>query len=146
VEIPYKVGSTVLSSNSDPAKQQDLPGDIRVLLVDDDPDNLMLLHTLLRNEGLQAVTADSGYRALEILDREVLPDLVLLDLQMPVMSGLHTLQIIREKYPGLKVAGQSAYALDSERERAIISEFDAYITKPYDRNDLLGMIVKLMDG
>ncbi len=144
VEIPYKAGSTVLSSKSDMVKQQDLAGEIRVLLVDDDPDNLLLLKTLLRNEGFQALTADSGYRALEILDREVLPDLVLLDLQMPVMSGLQTLQIIREKYPGLKVAGQSAYALDSEQERTMMSEFDAYITKPYDRNALFNMIGKLI--
>ena len=146
VEIPYKAGSTVQSSKSDPAMPQEHADEIRVLLVDDDPDNLLLLTTLLRNEGFRAVTADSGYRALEILDREVLPDLVLLDLQMPVMSGLQTLQIMREKYPGLKVAGQSAYALDSERERSMMSEFDAYITKPYDRNDLVSMIGKLMGG
>jgi PAS domain S-box-containing protein len=144
LEIPYKTGSTLLSSKKNTAPHAQIARDIRVLIVDDDPDNLMLLKTLMRNEGFQSVTAYSGYRALEILEREVLPDLVLLDLQMPVMSGIQTLKIIREKYPELKVAGQSAHALESEKERSMVAGFDAYITKPYDRNDLISMIGTLL--
>lgn len=144
LEIPYRTGSAVLTSSERPAPHAEITKDIRVLLVDDDPDNLMLLKTIMRNEGFQAVTADSGYRALEILEREVLPDLVLMDLQMPVMSGLQTLKIIREKYPDLKVAGQSAHALETEKEQSAIAGFDAYITKPYDRNDLIQMIGTLV--
>ncbi|MDF1571896.1 MAG: PAS domain S-box protein [Bacteroidales bacterium] len=144
VEIPLKTGTTVLSAEKNPVSHAEIDRDMRLLIVDDDPDNLMLLKTLLRNEGFQVVTADSGYRALEILEREALPGLVLLDLQMPVMSGLQTLKIIREKYPELKVAGQSAYAITADKERSMVAGFDAYITKPYDRNAMVSMIGQLL--
>jgi len=144
LEIPLKTGTAVLSSDRSPATQAEIARDIRVLIVDDDPDNLMLLKTLLRNEGFQVVTADSGYRALEILEREALPGMVLLDLQMPVMSGLQTLKIIRENFPELKVAGQSAYAITADKERSMVAKFDAFITKPYDRDDLINMIGQLL--
>lgn len=145
LEVPLKTGATVLSSVKNPAPHAEIAAGIRVLIVDDDPDNLMLLKTLMRNEGFQVVTADSGYRALEILEREAAPDLVLLDVQMPVMSGLQTLKIIRENYPSLKVAGQSAYATSDENQSSVVNAFDAYITKPYDRNDLISMIGNLLE-
>nr|MDA3821680.1 ATP-binding protein [Bacteroidales bacterium] len=111
-----------------------------VMMVDDDHDSLMLFSTMMRTEGVQVITADSGYKALEILEREALPDLVLMDLEMPVLSGVQTLKIIKEMYPDLKVVAQSAHALEGDKEKTMVAGFDNYISKPYKKQSLLQVI------
>jgi len=119
-----------------------LKNELSVLIVDDDEDSLKLLFTLLSAEGIQVTTADSGYRALQILEREHVPDMVFLDLQMPVLNGSHTMKIIRELYPEVKVIAQSAHAIDGAKAEIISSGFDDYFEKPYRKDEILAVIAK----
>ena len=73
-----------------------------ILIVDDEPSILQSLGGLLSDEGFEVVTASNGYEALKIIDSES-PDLVLLDIWMPGLDGIDTLQEIREKHPFIQV-------------------------------------------
>lgn len=145
VELPLKSGYNISKGPISKSTKPSVSDRLTVLLVDDDLDSLMLMTTLLRNEGVQTVTADSGYKALEILEREELPDAVLMDLQMPVLSGIQTLKIIRDIHPDLKVIAQSAHALEGEKDRTLIAGFDDYISKPYSRQALLDVINRAVE-
>jgi CheY-like chemotaxis protein len=140
VELPILSGFLI---GGDESKQSDnslKSSNLVVLMVDDDHDSLMLFSTMMRHEGIQVLTADSGYKALEMLEREAAPDLVLMDLEMPVLNGIQTLKIIKELYPNLKVVAQSAHALEGDKEKTMEAGFDDYISKPYNKQSLLQVI------
>ena len=105
--------------------------EISVLAVDDEPDALELYQAMLNGMGHSVRTAGNGYEALRMLEQFPLPDLVLMDVQMPVLSGTDTLKIIRERYPGVKVVAQSAHALVGDRDRFLKEGYDDYLPKPF---------------
>ncbi len=80
----------------------------KILIVDDEPDTILILQDRLEMDGYKVVTATDGIQALELIDRDV-PDLILLDIQMPHLDGIETLTHIREKYPGLLVLMLTAH-------------------------------------
>ncbi len=140
LELPIKTGMKIEVPRSTIHVKPLVGREISAFVADDDPDSLLLLKTLLHREGVKVSTTDTGYSILELLEREDLPDLVFLDLQMPVLSGEQTMRIIREKYPSLKVIAQSARAFEGEREKSKVAGFDGYISKPYNREKLLEVI------
>lgn len=140
LELPVRTGMKIEEPKARVQMKPFYGREISAFVADDDPDSLFLLKTLLRREGVKITTTDTGYSVLELLEREDLPDLVLLDLQMPVLSGEQTMRIIKEKYPSLKVIAQSARAFEGEREKSMVAGFDGYISKPYDRERLLEVI------
>ncbi len=103
----------------------------RVLVVDDNPAGRELVRESLAEHVGSIIEASDGREALEKI-RESLPDLVLLDIQMPQMDGYAVLQEIRSD-PGLKnlrVVALTAFAMQGDRERALEAGFDDYLTKP----------------
>jgi CheY-like chemotaxis protein len=119
-------------------------GQISILTVDDEPDTLELYQAMLTQRGHRVSAAATGYEALRILEQYPLPDLVLMDIQMPVMSGTDTLRIIRERYPEIKVVAQSAHALTGDRDRFLGEGYDDYLPKPFTAAQLDKVISKLM--
>ena len=119
---------------------------ISILAVDDEPDTLELYQVLLTQMGHKVSTAASGYEALRILEQFPLPDLVLMDIQMPVMSGTDTLRIIRERYPELKVVAQSAHALRGDRDRFLEEGYDEYLPKPFTAKQLEEVVSGLVSA
>jgi CheY-like chemotaxis protein len=117
-----------------------------ILAVDDEPDTLELYQVLLTQMGHKVSMAASGYEALRILEQFPLPDLVLMDIQMPVMSGTDTLRIIRERYPELKVVAQSAHALRGDRDRFLEEGFDDYLPKPFTAKQLEEVVSGLVSA
>jgi CheY-like chemotaxis protein len=105
--------------------------ELSILAVDDEPDTLELYQAMLNTMGHSVRTACNGYEALRIMEEFPLPDLVLMDVQMPVLSGTDTLRIIRERHPGVKVVAQSAHALVGDRERFMKEGYDEYLPKPF---------------
>lgn len=120
-------------------------GKISILTVDDEPDTLELYQVMLTQLGHHVRTAENAYEALRIMEQYPLPDLVLMDVQMPVMSGTDTLKIIRERYPEVKVVAQSAHALTGDRERFLREGYDAYIPKPITPAELKRVLSELLD-
>jgi len=144
LELPVVTGMKIEEDPLEKDAELHTEHRVTVLVADDDPDSLLLLRTILRNEGIHTVPADSGYSTLEVLEREQLPDLVMMDLQMPVLSGEQTLRIIRENYPGLKVIAQSARAFEDERERELVAGFDGHVSKPYSREKIMETIRRVL--
>jgi CheY-like chemotaxis protein len=105
----------------------------RVLVVEDQPENLHLMTYLLHAFGYDTVTARDGKEGVEQALR-VQPDLVVMDLQMPVMDGYAAASALKSD-SGLRdipLVAVTAYAMVGDHERIIAAGFDGYITKPID--------------
>ena len=139
VELPMKSPGSK-TRQKPPVEQLSAPGDssleISILAVDDEPHTLELYQALLNSRGHSVRTAKNGYEALRVLEQFPLPDLILMDVQMPVLSGTDTLKIIRERYPDVLVVAQSAHALVGDRERFMSDGYDEYLPKPFTSEQL----------
>ena len=116
----------------------------RVLIVEDNLLNQKLASTLLIAEGFEVESAANGRLALEKLN-QVPFDIVLMDIQMPVMDGYQATRELRNNLNlGVPVIAMTANALAGERERCIEAGMNEYITKPFKTQELLEMISVLM--
>ena len=147
VELPLKLPS-IKKQYQPPLEQvsheSESKLEISVLAVDDEPHTLELYQAMLNGMGYSVRTAPNGYEALRILEQFQLPDLVLMDVQMPVLSGTDTLRIIRERHPGLKVVAQSAHALVGDRDRFLKEGYDEYLPKPFTTEQMEKVIANLI--
>src|SRR5215831_12687343 len=107
-----------------------------ILVVDDEPGMLRYLQTLLEVDSYHVSTATSGAEALACVHREPAPDLVLLDLLMPDLDGLQTLERLRQARPGLKVVMLSCVRDTRKVVPAIRLGAHAYLTKPFQKAEL----------
>jgi CheY-like chemotaxis protein len=107
------------------------PSTWNVLVVDDEPDNIGVVEYILLFHNAKVRIANSGLACLESLKQER-PTVVLLDIQMPLMSGWDVLKEIRndENLRDLTVIALTAHAMAGDREKALAAGFDGYISKP----------------
>jgi len=105
----------------------------RILIVDDDVLNLELAQDVLELGGFEVETAESGAECVA-KTRKMLPDIVLMDLRMPGMSGLEAMRALHDDTATrhIPVAVLTASAMKGEQERLLRQGFDAYIQKPID--------------
>ncbi len=110
---------------------------LRVLLVEDNPVNQKVALLILRKLGLRADVAANGLEAINALEGSNY-DVVLMDIQMPVMDGLEATRKIRAIWAerSIKIIAITAHALDFTREDCIAAGMDGYITKPINMKDL----------
>ena len=114
------------------------------LVVEDNVVNLELITEMLESASYEVFQAVDGRQALELLGASH-PDVVLLDLQMPVMDGRETIRRIRENpnWRFLPVIACTAFAMQGNREEILAAGFDGYLAKPISRADLLHAIESL---
>jgi CheY-like chemotaxis protein len=121
----------------------------RILLVEDNIVNQRVASGLLIRRGHHVVVAGDGRDALARLDREKF-DLVLMDLQMPVMSGLDATAAIRARERGtgqhVRIVAMTAHAMTSDRERCLAAGMDGYLSKPIDPALLFAVVEQQSDG
>jgi len=115
---------------------------IRVLLVEDTPDNQMLVGCYLDLAGAKVSVADHGKEALARVESEDF-DVLLMDLQMPIMDGYETTAALRKSGYKKPIIALTAHAMKEERIRCLASGFDDHIMKPVDRGILLKTIAGL---
>jgi len=118
-----------------------------IVIVEDQPDNLKLLTTLLTIKGHQVVGLPNGDRLTEVVRSQPAPDLVLLDIQLPGRDGyelLAELQGLPER--SWKVVALTAHALPEDRARASAAGFDGYITKPIDVRTFPAEVSRYLGG
>jgi len=103
----------------------------QILIVEDKPTSRELLRTVLEQQGYEVVEAEDGEQAL-VRIREHVPDLVLMDLQMPVKNGYDVLREIRNdsRLDRLPVIAVTANAMPEDREKVMAAGFTGYIAKP----------------
>lgn len=114
--------------------------DFKILVVEDSPDSRLLISSVLRKWGANVYLAENGVEALEQLKVDKF-NLVLMDIQMPIMDGNEATRIIRRKVSNQPVVAVTAHAFKEEHEKCLIAGFDAFISKPIDFDNLLKTII-----
>lgn len=118
-----------------------------VLLVEDSLISQKVIKNMLTRLGCSVVTADNGQEALTVLEQQKI-DLALMDIQMPVMDGVSTLIHIRSKerndYEHLPIIAVTAHALVGDREKYLGSGFDEYLSKPFQTDELVEKMTRVM--
>ena len=107
-----------------------------ILIIEDNQLNMKLVKTLLQIEKHQVLEAGSAENGLEIA-KERLPDLILMDLQLPGMNGLEATRIIKEdpEMTNIPVVALTSFAMKGDEEKAINAGCEGYITKPIDTRE-----------
>nr|WP_218572940.1 ATP-binding protein [Pseudomonas sp. R-28-1W-6] len=118
----------------------------RLLCVDDNPANLLLVQTLLGDMGAEVVAVDSGYAALDSAQQHSF-DLVFMDVQMPGLDGRQTTEALRlwEQEHGrspMPIVALTAHALANEKRALLQSGMDDYLTKPINERQLAQVVLK----
>jgi two-component system response regulator AtoC len=116
-----------------------------ILVVDDEPSVLRYMRTLLEVEDYNVETAASGREAVERIEKEPVPDLVLLDLLMPEMDGLGTLVQLRKIRPGVKVIMLSCVSDPRKVVEAGRHGATDYLTKPFQKSQLDSLLKQYLD-
>ena len=118
----------------------------RILIVEDSPDNMKLVRTLLTLKGHEVTGLSGGTGLLETIALSV-PDLVLMDIQLPGKDGFALLEEIRQSpHKGLRVLALTAHAMSGDKERALQAGFDGYITKPIDIRNFPDQVGRALAG
>jgi len=118
---------------------------ITILIAEDNPVNRELLRELLEGRSYEVLEACDGRQALAMVE-QIRPDLLLLDLGMPVLDGYATIRKIRENpnFAELPVLAVTAYAMRGDREKILESGFDGYLSKPIHPPTLWAEIDRLL--
>lgn len=118
---------------------------VRVLLVEDNELNRDMLSRRLQRRGFQVTSAIDGFAGVEAARRES-PDVVLMDLDLPRLSGLDATRQLRADpaTAGLKIVALTAHALSGDRQLALDAGCDAFASKPIDFDALLATLAELI--
>jgi two-component system cell cycle response regulator DivK len=120
----------------------------KILVVDDNDLSRLLLHDILSHDGFTVLVAENGAEGVKTAWEER-PDLILMDLQMPVMNGLEAGKLLRSdpRSQGVRILALSSFNLLEDRDDFFATGFDGYISKPFDIKELLKTVRKyLSDG
>ena len=149
VLLPWKAEKMELerhASRGDTARGKELPGQtvpaLSVLVVDDNPAAIAGMADLLRFRGYRVQLVSSGSEAIKYLASNK-PDVILMDIQMPIMDGLETTKRIRELGYPVPVIAVTALAMSGDRERCLAAGANEYASKPVSGRELIRLIESL---
>lgn len=117
-----------------------------ILYVEDNPDNRLLVRRILMAEGYNVVEADSAAAALNLL-QSIRPDLILMDINMPVVDGFTLTHLLksRPELQGTPIVALTANVMRGDRERTLEAGCDGYIQKPVDVDSLPVQIGRFLE-
>lgn len=113
----------------------------KILIVEDNEDNRLLLHDILEVRGHVVLEAENGSDGIEMAIREQ-PDLIFMDIQMPVLNGIEAGKRLKEE-PATKdivLIAITSFAMAGDRERILEAGFDGYVSKPINTRELPGLV------
>ncbi|MEI6884363.1 MAG: response regulator [Bacteroidota bacterium] len=113
--------------------------DLTILVAEDEDYNYELLHVLLSKKTKRLLHAKNGAEVLALLENQK-PDLILMDLKMPVMNGYEATRKARSMFPDLRIIALTAYTQPEEERLAIEAGCCAFISKPIKKQDLIETI------
>lgn len=113
----------------------------KILIVEDYEQNMILMRDVLKYQGYAVITAHNGEEGIRQA-REQRPDLVFMDVQMPVLDGYAAIKIVRgdPELREMKVVACTSYSMSGDKESLLQAGFDDYLAKPVDIQQLPGMI------
>jgi two-component system cell cycle response regulator DivK len=118
----------------------------RILIVEDHELNMKLLNDLLEAHGYEILQAREGLVAVH-LARQHLPDLILMDVQLPDISGLEATRLLKadEQTKAIPIVAVTAFAMAGDKQRTLDSGCDAYVAKPIMVRDFLRLVEELLE-
>ena len=121
--------------------------DEQILVVEDNEKNMKLVRDVLVATGYRTLEAGTGRQAIA-LAAEHAPDLVLMDIQLPDIDGVHALRRLRadERTAAIPVLAVTAQAMHGDRERFLAAGFDGYVSKPLNVRELIGTVRQICDS
>ena len=142
--IPFNVPPQACALKQRIQGPQSEPNKSRVLLVEDEAISRLAASRQIELAGFKVSTAENGQRALEKLSNESF-DLIMMDIQMPVMDGLTATRAIRrgdvgEAVKNIPIIAMTAYAMKGDREKFLAAGMDNYLSKPIENKDLLEIL------
>lgn len=119
----------------------------KILVADDEPNIVISLEYLFKREGYTVLVARDGQEALDSITREK-PDLVLLDVMMPIKTGLEVLQAVRasDELRPTKILMLTAKGRDTDITKGLALGADAYMTKPFSTRELVEKVADMLAG
>lgn len=111
-----------------------------ILIAEDDPASMILIKKYLAITGVQLIETVNGKEAIDNLDKN--PDLILMDLKMPIVDGYTATRVIKSQRPDIPIIAITAYALSSDENKATEAGCDGIISKPVDQQILFGELLK----
>ena len=117
----------------------------RILIVEDNPQSMRLIEMTLRAKSYALLKATDGEEALDVAMREC-PDLIIMDIQLPKMSGLEVTRKLRESpaFSGTPIIAITAYAMKGDREKALDAGCNMHLSKPISTRDLPELIAQML--
>jgi CheY-like chemotaxis protein len=118
---------------------------MKILVADDKASSRELVRTVLEHCGYEVLEASDGAEAVEIA-RRALPELILLDLQMPALDGFGVVEMLRgdKRFASTPIVALTASAMHGDREKALAAGFSGYITKPIRLTSLRSEVERLL--
>ena len=116
-----------------------------ILIVEDNAQNRLLMVDILKVRGYEVIEAHDGAEGIK-LARTHKPDLILLDMQMPVMDGLEAARLLKAdpETRGIKILAVTSFAMKGDRERILAAGCDEYMAKPIDTRQLPIMVRQIL--
>ena len=117
-----------------------------ILIVEDDPRNLKLIRDLLQIRGYTTLEATDGKQGVDMA-RAKMPDLILMDIQMPLMDGFEAISILKADpvTKSITIVALTAFAMQGDREKCMEAGFNDYITKPLDTRAFVTMVKEYLE-
>ena len=117
----------------------------KILIVEDDPRSLKMIQMTLRSYGYSLLEATDGEEALKVA-RNDKPDLIIMDLRLPKVSGLEVTRQLRQMsdFNHIAIIAITAYAMKGDKEKAISAGCDAYLAKPINTRELPKLVTEML--
>ncbi len=118
-----------------------------VIIVDDEPDNIGVVQLVMEFHGAQVRVAENGFACLTLLEQSI-PNVMLVDIQMPGMTGYELLHLVRENalWRHIPMIAITAYAMIGDAERILSFGFDGYLPKPIDALKLAQQVREIVEA
>ena len=151
VILPLKLPPALLDAQNREGSDQDKPMRVmRILLAEDDWTNAFATKTLLEKSGHEVSLAVNGQEALDLLEKQGF-DLILMDIQMPVMDGIAATRVIRAKTSlvsnkDIPIIAMTAFAMRGDKDKFLDAGMNGYLSKPVTMKDLQSELAKVAPG
>lgn len=137
--IPIKLYPTTKLESPEKIEKLDLTG-LKILIAEDEPVNFEYLRIILSAYNAEIIWAKNGAEVIEKIPQHM-PDIILMDIKMPVMDGIEATKILKSMYPDIIIVAQTAYSADDEEYLARKAGCDYFITKPIKKENLINLLL-----
>ena len=141
-EVVKQVATTIETGESEGDNVSDILYGKKVLITDDDQRNIYSLRAVLEKQGMEVLEAHNGIKCLDMLNKGVKIDMILMDIMMPEMNGYEAMKRIRQSpdYASLPIIALTAKAMKGDREKCLAAGASDYISKPINLEQLISVM------